>query len=397
MALILKKSAHPSNITMLSLVGMLVAFSGAMINTIWAVYLDSFLHNEVYVGALSSLLTIIAFASYFIFIPIVEKKDKAKIYSFSLILFVIFYILFAINNSFILLVIIAIFMTSILALRVTSYGILVKQLSNKQNLSSNEGLVYTFVNIAFVVGPLIAGFISARFGFEWVFLLSAVFMLVGFTIFKSSGITGEQGKKRLDKNIFKNFKDFFKKKDRVIAYFIGSGITMWWILIYLFVPLYIIRQGLHSLTIGVFLFAVAVPLITFEIYFSKRAGKHGFKKIFKIAYLLIAVISTTAFFLSSNIYIVLSLLVIASIGLAMLEPTTQAYFFDILKGKEQYRYYGPYNTCMDSGGLIAKLSGTVLLIFLPFKFIFLLFGLLMFLLFILSFKARAVNESKRKL
>ncbi|MCA9485504.1 MAG: MFS transporter [Nanoarchaeota archaeon] len=396
MALILKKSEHPQTITLLSVIGMLTALGSASINTIWAVYLNSFFQNDVYVGLFSSILTIVAFASYFVFIPIIEKRDKAKIYTFSLILFTAFYVLFAINTSFIFMAILAIIMTAMISLRITSYGILVKQLSNKQNLSSNEGLVYTYANIAFVLGPLIAGFISAKFGFKWVFLLSAIFMLIGFIIFKSSKITGEKGKKRLDKNIFKNFKDFFKKKDRVIAYFISSGITMWWTLIYLFVPLYIIRQGMHELTIGIFLFAVAVPLIALEILFSNKAGKHGFKKIFKTAYLLIAAISVLAFFFS-NIYVVLSLLVLASVGLAMLEPTTQAYFFDILKGKEQYRYYGPYNTCMDTGGLIAKLSGTALLVFLPFKFIFLLFGGFMFIMFLLSFKARSVNESKRKL
>jgi len=39
----------------------------------------------------------------------------------------------------------------------------------------------------------------------------------------------------------------------------------------------------------------------------------------------------------------MALLVLASIGIPMLEPTSEAYFFDILKGDEEYRFYAPYN------------------------------------------------------
>lgn len=384
-------------ITTLSIVGMVVAFSAATVNTIWALYLDSFFNSEVAVGFFSAFLTIVAFASYFFFIPIIEKRDKAKIYAFSLILFIIFFLLFSINLSVILMSILAIAMTVLSSLRITSYGILVKDNSSNKELSKNEGIVFTLLNLAFVVGPLLAGFVAASLGISFVFILAAAFTLIGFIIFKATHITGEEGKKRVDHGVFRNFKDFFRSKDRLIAYFIGSGIQLWWILIYLFVPLQMNRQGLSELMIGFFLFAVAVPLIILEYVFSKKAGKIGFKKIFKIGYLTVAVISILTFFLSANIYVMLSLLVLASVGMAMLEPTTQAYFFDILKGKEEYRFYGPYNTAIDTGNFIGKIFGSVLLILLPFKFIFILFGVFMFLLFLLSYKAKGVLESRRKL
>lgn len=386
---------HLSGIAQLSIVGMIAAFSAALMSTVWAVYLDSFLNNAVYVGLFSTFLTLIAIAARFMFIPIIEKGDKAKLFASSLLLFVLFYIIFAINTSLIVMVIVAILTTIFMSLRVSSFGILVRDASTQQGLSRNEGMVYTFSNLSFVIGPLIAGFVAARYNIRIVFLLSALFLAIGFLVFKFSRIKGDGGKKRIDRNVYKNFTDFLKSKDRVIAYLLGSGITIWWILIYLFMPLYMIRIGYTELAIGYFLFAIAVPLIVLEYMFSKVAGKIGFKKIFKIGYLSVAVLSFACFFFT-NIYFIAGILVLASVGMAMLEPTTEAYFFDILKGKERYRFYSPYGTAIDFGQLIGKISGSIALIFLPFNYLFLLFSIWMFLLFLLSFKTKKVVEARRE-
>jgi MFS family permease len=384
-----------TGIAKLSIVGMLVSLSAAFTNTIWAVYIDSFLHSEVYTGFFSTFLTLVAFVSYFIFIPFVEKFDKAKIFSYSLLSFVVFYLIFTFSSNLVLLFVISVIMTAVLSLRVTSYGLLVKDISERKNLAKNEGLVYTFLNISFVVGPLIAGFIAARFGNPWVFAISALFILTSFVFFKSTGIKDEEGKKRTDKNMIKNFFEFFKKSDRTIAYLLRGGVNMWWILIYLFIPLWMIRHGLSTSDIGIFLFAVAIPLIALEFFFSRKAARIGFRKIFQFGYLFVAVIALLCFFLS-DIYLILAFLVLASIGLAMLEPTTEAYFFDILGGKERYRFYGPFNTSIDFGNFVAKILGSTLLIFLPFNALFAMYAALMFLLFLVAFKTKKVIESRRR-
>ena len=131
-----------------------------------------------------------------------------------------------------------------------------------------------------------------------------------------------------------------------------------------------------------------------EYYFSKRAGKLGFKKVFKRGYLLVAVLVMMCFFFS-NIYLIMALLVFASVGMAMVEPTSEAYFFDILKGDDEYRFYAPYNTATDFGSFTGRFLPSILLIFLPFEFIFLLFGALMFSLFLISSRVKDVVEKKK--
>ncbi|MBU4308752.1 MAG: MFS transporter [Nanoarchaeota archaeon] len=378
----------------LAIIGFLVAIALALIDTIWAVYMDSFVHSEAIVGFISAALTLIAIVSCFVLVPIIEKYKKSSLFFWSLILFGITYLLFAINTKFYIFVILAFFLTIFYILRMNSYGIIVKDKSTKTQLSKNEGLIYTFMNLAWVIGPLIAGYLANAYGINLIFLVSAIFVFLSALAFKVSKINDVNIKKKLDKNIFKNTKEFFKNKNRVLSYFISGAVNCWWVLIYLFMPMHIIRTGLNNLWIGYFLFAVAVPLVLFEYKFSKLAGKKGFRKIFKTGFGILALISLFCFFIS-NIYLVLLLLALASIGMAMLESTTEAYFFDIINKKQECKYYGPYNTGIDVCQFIGKILASVVLIFLPFNYIFLLFGALMFLMFLLSFKIKNVIENRK--
>ncbi len=378
----------------LAIVLFVLSLAFSFTDTIWAVYLDSFVHNISIVGFISAFLTLVSFASFFFITTLIERSSKTKLFSFSLVLFFVSYLLFAINTNFYFVVLIAVLVTVLHTLRITSFGILVKEDSGKRQLSRNEGLMYTFMNLAWLVGPLIAGIISERYGISLIFVLSAVFILVSLLFFKISRIRDPGIREKEHPDVLKNFRDFFKDKDRRLAYLLGGGVNFWWSLIYIFIPVFIVEKGLHIKWVGYFLFAVAVPLIAFSYHFSKLAGKVGFKKIFKIGFLIPCLMAIICFFVG-NIYLILLALAFASIGLSMLEATTESYFFDILKGKEELRFYGPYNTTIDSNHFVSRLFPSLLLLFLPFKFIFLFYGLAMFGFFLFSFKVKNIVEKNR--
>ncbi|PIO08545.1 hypothetical protein COU59_01295 [Candidatus Pacearchaeota archaeon CG10_big_fil_rev_8_21_14_0_10_34_12] len=400
MSVLMRKTHHFRLFTgmkRLALVIFIFSLSAAFIDTIWAVYLDGFFHNDSMVGFFSGFLSIISFLCFFALVPLVEKSNKAKLFSMVVILFSISYLILALTHNFWIFVLFSVTITILSTLKIMSFGIIVKDNSKNKSLSENEGMMYTFSNVAWVIGPLIAGFISFNLGIPFVFFISSFLLLFAFLLFKLFRIKDEKDKnyRKVDLNIIGNFFNFFRSKERVIAYILGGGVNLWWALIYLYTPLYIIHNGLNEKWIGIFLFAVAVPLMSFEYYFSKFAGKHGFRKIFFIGYLLPAVMVLTSFFIG-NVYFVLSFLVFGSVGMAMLEPTTEAYFFDMLKNKrEEDKYYGPYNTAIDVGIMMGKFAPAILLIFLPFKYIFLLFAMFMFFLAVTSLKTKKIVESKR--
>ena len=390
----IKKEYVSNKIGRLAVIRFVTTIAAAMIGTIWALYLDSFFNSIILVGFFSAGLTLLSFIFYFLFIPIVEKKDKGKIYSFSLLAFSITYFLFAINSNFYFFVILAFALTIVGTLKVMSFGIMVNNESSRKLLSQNEGLIYVFANVAWLIGPLIAGFIASKNNLNIIFLLGAIFTFIAFFLFKFVKIKEPNTNSKIHLNPIKTFFEFFKNKDRVMAYVISGGVSLWLALLYVFMPLYIIRNNLSELWVGYFLAATVIPLILFEFYFSKLAGKIGFKKTFKIGFLLVSILTVLCFFVS-NIYLILLLLVLANIGIAMIEPTSEAYFFDIIKGKQILQFYGPYKTAIDVNNFVVKIVASSLLIFLPFKFIFLLFGGFMFVFFLICFKMKDVIEARK--
>ncbi len=397
MSIILRKhhgELEMTKIAKLSTIGLLVALATSFVTTIWAVYLDSFLNSVALVGLISALLTLVGIISYFFFIPLVERTSKSKIFYYTLFLFGITYILFAINKNFYIFVILAFFMTLIYALRITSFGIIIKDFSKNSKLSKNEGLRFTFINFAWIIGPLIAGFVSNQYGINMIFVISAVFIFLALILGKFMDLKDHHTQKKIDRNLIKNFFAFFKDKNRIITYILGGGVSFWWVLIYLYTPLFIIRNNLSNLWVGYFLFAIPIPLILFEYKFANIAGRKGFRKLFKLGYLIPAIAALICFF-TPNVYSVLGILIFASVGLAMLEPTTEAYFFDVSKKRDQQRFYGPYNTRIELAGLIGKFIPSLLVIFLPFKSIFLFFSAVMFMLFLVSFKAKKIVERRK--
>ncbi|MBU0957720.1 MAG: MFS transporter [Nanoarchaeota archaeon] len=383
-----------TGIAKLAVVGFLVAIAASFVSTIWAVYLEDILGSPYLVGYFSASMTIISFIAFFVIIPFIEKSNKARMYYYSLFGIAIVYFGFAFLTKIYFFVFLALAIVILTAIRISVWGIMIKDKSQKKDVSRNEGLMYTFFNIAFLVGPLAAGLFAQRYGNHFVFLVAGVFVFIAFLVFGFFKVRDANIQKKVDGSLVKNFKNFFKDKDRAVAYFLGGGVNLWWVFVYLFIPLYIVLNGYDVLWIGYFFAAVVIPLILFEYYFSKLAGRVGFKKIFVLGFLIVALVSLVCFFISSNIILTLGILVLGSFGMAMVEPTTEAYFLDILKKKDECRFYAPYNTSIDVTQFLGEVSAATVLVFLPFKFVFLLFAVFMFGLFLLSFKTKKVIENR---
>jgi len=385
-----------SGIAKLGIVMFVISLAYAMVDTIWAVYLQSIFHNVSIISFVSAFITFIAFISFFILIPIVERNNKSKLFKISLFFIGISYLIFFISRSMAIFFVAAILWAFFTSLRINAFGIIIRDKSSNKKLSRNEGLIYTFFNLAWLIGPLIAGFVSDKYGVPIIFPLAAAFIFLGLFMFKISKINDSNITKKVHGNVFKNFISFFKSKDRTKAYILGGGVNSWLILIYLYTPLMIINSHLGDIWIGYFLASFVIMPILFEYYFSKIAGKVGFKRMFQTGFLILGLAALVCFFIS-NIYIIMGILAISSIGIAMIEPTTEAYFFDILKKKkEESLYYGPYNTTIEVSYFIGSFICGLLLLFIPFKSIFLVFSAFMAIYFIVSFSMKDVKEDGKR-
>jgi MFS family permease len=367
----------------------------ALVTTVWSLYIRGFLTNDAHVGLVNSFLLFISFLAYFFIIPLIEKSDKYKLVIKMLVLIAIGYFLYFFVNSIYLFLLIAVMMAVIGPIRISATGLLIRHNSSRANLSKNEGFIFSLFNLSFLIGPLLGGFLLAFTGIRSLFLVAAVMFIASIFVLKYSKIDHGGIKKRVDKKVFKNFAAFFKKKERTMAYFLGMGVPFWWSMIYIFLPLHIVKE-LSTSWVGIFLALVTVPLISLEYFFGKKAGKKGYKKLFFIGFLIPAAISLISFFFYSNIYFIMSAIILASFGLAMVESNSESYFFDILKGKQDQRFFSIYNTSAVSGSILGQLIFSLVLLALPFRYVFLVYFVAMLAFAILSLSVKKVIEEKRK-
>ena len=176
----------------------------AMLSAIWSIYIDSFVNSMVIVGIIGAVLSICSVISYFVFISLAKRSDKGKLYFYSVLIVLLSYVFFAITRNFYVFMILALIFTAAMALRVMSFGLLVKDNSCRKKLSKNEGIIFTLMNMAYVIGPLLAALVADRFGINSVFALGAVFLLISLLWFKFLGIHDGNVDKSDDRGVLKN-------------------------------------------------------------------------------------------------------------------------------------------------------------------------------------------------
>jgi MFS family permease len=384
-----------SRIDKLGFLSLITNLAIAFVTTIWAIYLNFIFKNTSTVGFLIGFFTFIGILSSVCIVPILEKNKKTTLFSISLIILILSYFLFSIISSIYLIIVLGIFISIFSILRINSFGIILRDNSRDNSVSKNLSLIYTFFNLAWLIGPIIAGYFAQKKGFDFVFLLSSIILFISLILFYAFRIKDNRiVKKGSDLNLFKLVYNFLKQKDRAKIYFISGGISFWTTLIYIYIPIFIVTSLKSDLIVGYFLSATIIPLVLTEYFFGNLAKKIGFKKIFFTGYLILSIIAFLSFFVS-NIYLILSLIVLGSFGFAMLEPTTEAYFFDIINKNQRDKFYGPYNTTIDLHGFLASIILAGILLILPFKYIFLFTAIFMFIYSLFSLTIKNIIESRR--
>lgn len=379
----------------LGVVTLISSLALALVGTIWAIYFESLMHNPSGVGFVNTLFGVIGILGFVFSIPLVEKNSKTKLFGITLLVYSASYFLFSFFNSVGFAVCLGLLVSLSASLRVNTLGIILRDKSKNRAVSKNTGFMYALLNLSWLIGPVAAGFLAQKLGIKFVFLISGCLMLFAFVLLKFLKVKDNRTDKKIDTNFFKLIKEFFSSKKMVFTYFISGGISCWWAFIYIFIPILIIESGKSDVIVGYFLAGVVLPLVFLEYFFGKLAGKTGFRKMFFRGYFILFIAGVLCFFIN-DLYAILILLVFGSVGMAMLEPTTEAYFFDVASKNQRDKFYGIYNTTIDVNYALSLFIISIIIKFLDFKYSFLLISFLMLVFALISLKIKNVIEERRR-
>ena len=146
-----------------------------------------------------------------------------------------------------------------------------------------------------------------------------------------------------------------------------------------------LEQNISEEFIAIYFAIIIIPLILLEFEVGKISEKIGFRKFFIFGFGSLTIISIISYF-SSNIYLTITLLALASFAMAFLEPLQDSYFFKLIKEKDEEKFYPIYATAGDIGGFIGKIIISITLLFLPNEFAYLSIAILMGITTLYSFK-----------
>ena len=258
---------------------------------------------------------------------------------------------------------------------------MVRDSTTKNNIGKTEGIFFVVSNFSWLIGPFVGGIIAQAYGFKAMFFISGLFCFVSFFLSSNKSIKFKIIKNETKGEFFKNFKDYFKNKELAVVYLLSVALAFWWVFIYTYTPLYLISLG--EKTIGYVLFALVIPLLILEIPVGRLADKWSYKWLMFIGFSLMSFIALLLY-LNGSLYFYIILIILGSLGAAMIEPLREAYLFKIIKIKDERRFLTIFRTGYEIGYLAAPLIYSFVLInngtnytqlFLIIAIIIFLFGL----------------------
>ena len=146
----------------------------------------------------------------------------------------------------------------------------------------------------------------------------------------------------------------------------------------IYIPLYLVTEiGFSWDTIGSIIAVGLLAYVICEWPVGILADKWwGEKEMMAVGFFILAITSVSISFAGTSIAVWMTLFFISRIGAALVESTTESYFFKHMKGDNAgiisfFRLLSPLSNL---GG---SLLGALALFYLPFNYIFVVLGLLM--------------------
>lgn len=275
-------------------------------------------------------------------------------------------------------------------LLIISIALFVRDFAKKENLGHEEGVFYKFNNIGYLIGPVLGGYIGTKFGNNYVFIFSAMISMLAFFYFYRKHVIQKHAaladiEIQPTQNVFKNTKEYFLDSDRVKAYFNTVILVIWFSFKNLYVPLYILLSGYQENTTGLVLSIGILPFILLEVKVGEYADRYGLRLPISTGFFIMG-LSLIGVFISPYPILNFGLVIMGNIGASLVEPLAELYAMESIPKDKEDRLYGIYKTADPIAYFLTAGMGALTLIFLPFNWLFLVFGTILMITAFLNVK-----------
>lgn len=251
------------------------------------------------------------------------------------------------------------------------------------SVNSTTGLIratyLTVINLVFVFSPFIAGRLVDNYGHAMLFAVAAMFNIISYLVYAiwMSKLPVAHFKHM---GLVKTIRGL--RHNRNISFILCSVflLELFYVLMVIYTPIYLnTTLGFDWGTIGKIFSFMLLPFVLLQLPLGKIADKRLGEQEILIAGFLVAGIFTSALALtSSRSAVVWALLLFGTrVGASMIEVMNETYFFKKISDKD-LALMSFFRHLAAIAMLVGPAISTLFVSFLPFHYIFLLMGLLMF-------------------
>lgn len=257
--------------------------------------------------------------------------------------------------------------------------IFIEHFSDKKNIGKVHGIYLTVYNIAWMISPLITGQLASEGrGYIPVYtfaLITALITMIGFILWVPSFRDASYTKVPF----FQAYK-FIREKHHLASINIINFILQFffvWMVIY--TPIYLVEHlGFTWENIGIMFTWMLAPFVVIPLALGIIIDKYKFHKrtILAIGTVIMSLSTIAITFIDiKSIMFWALILCITRVGASMVETVAEMYFFTHVR-EEDSELLSIYRDMSPLSYLIAPLLGTAILLFFPFKYLFIILGVI---------------------
>jgi MFS family permease len=260
--------------------------------------------------------------------------------------------------------------------------IFIEHFSDKEKTGRIRGLYLTIINLAWIISPMLTALIvKDNSQIRIVYFISLVMVslaTLGIILFTKKFKDGMYKKTPFLKTLI-NLKNN-KSMNSIVA--INFLLQFFYALMVIYTPIYLSKHiGLTWMEIGIIFTVMLSPFVILGLPIGILIDKYKLNKKHLLNIGFIFAILSTAFipFIDSKNILIWALVLFGTrVGASLIETTSEIYFFSKIDDKDA-EVLGLYRNMNSLAYIIAPILTTILFLFMPFEFIFIVISTIMIL------------------
>lgn len=274
--------------------------------------------------------------------------------------------------------------------------IFIEHFTNPKTTGKTRGLYLTVINLAWMMSPLIAAFlITKEGGYKAIYTLAFIATFI-MTIGLLFSVKTFKDKKYEKTPFLETFRYLRQNKHMFTVTMINFLLQFFYAWMVVYIPLYLYDHiGLDWQRIGIIFTIMLSPFVLLSLPVGVIIDKYHVKKRTLLYFgFSIIIISTfiISFISNQNIITWALILFLTRVGASIIETTSEIYFFSHTTDKDAY-LLSIYRDMNPVAYIIAPIISTIILIFLPFKYLFIVLAIILLSGFYFIPKLRKNHEN----